>query len=61
MLRKTQNVKGITHPLVYDMTKENILIQKTDSNSSLPHVLVQQKDVVMILSILDTNMYDYCV
>ena len=23
-------------------------------------VLVQQKDVVMILSILDTNRYDYC-
>ena len=43
------------------MTKENILIQKTDPNSSLLHILVQQNDVVMILSILDTNMYDYCV
>ena len=36
-------------------------LEKTDPNSSLLHVLVQQKYVVMILSILDTNMYDYCV
>jgi len=60
-LRKTQSEKGIKYPLVYCRTTENMHIQKTDPNSSLLHVLVQQKDVVMILSILDTNMYDYCV
>ena len=56
-MRKTLNVKRIS---IAGRRKISTL-EKTDPNSSLLHVLVQQKYGVMILSILDTNMYDYCV